>query len=562
MSSTLIRPGGRLRRTFAGVLASALVAAPLALIPGSAQAAPTGAADGGTATWGLSTYLGSSTFGRATPLASAYVAPASFDSTSRLATWGNATGTVNDDGSASLAFEGTSVNFSATGGAWLKLADLQATLDASGNGTLSASVSYGTAPGTFPNIAFDPAQAPQNGPKRVTLMNLAGNTADDHAVTATQASWTGLDGTWSDDFTTFLAGDAEATPPVPGFIYAGQINNTATDRTALPISFDVDRTTAKITSAAVVGQTPTSLQVAVSGTGYKVGGVGIYTSLGETGNDDVLNPGEYLGTVWSANPGNPDSAVKADGSFSTTLNLDAAAIAQLDPTKSYSVITFKAHGQAASDASQTASSTPITIDFAAFAKYTSAPAITTANKVYGKSAAVVVTVPTVNGVVATGNVVLAGAGTQTKALSGGKATFTLPANLSPGKRNLTASFQGDGNYVAAASAARPLTVTKDAVTITDKVTKKPTTKKAGKIRITVKAKSSSIKPTGKVKVYFKKKGQKTVVTSTSSLKNGVKTLSVKKLKKKGTWKIYVKYTAGTGYNSVSSKYVGTVKVTK
>ncbi|MFI5426256.1 hypothetical protein [Aeromicrobium sp. UC242_57] len=79
--------------------------------------------------------------------------------------------------------------------------------------------------------------------------------------------------------------------------------------------------------------------------------------------------------------------------------------------------------------------------------------------------------------------------------------------------------------------------------------------------MTVKAKSSSTKPSGKVTVYFKKKGQKTVKTSTGSLKNGSKALNVKKLKK-GTWKIYVKYSAGSGYSSVSSKYVGTVKITK
>ncbi|WP_456698709.1 Ig-like domain repeat protein [Aeromicrobium sp. P5_D10] len=143
----------------------------------------------------------------------------------------------------------------------------------------------------------------------------------------------------------------------------------------------------------------------------------------------------------------------------------------------------------------------------------------------------------------------------------GAATLTLSKSLKPGTSTVVYTYSGNGNY-AGATASKTLTIAKDGVSISDKVTKKPTTKKSGKITVTVKAKSSKIKPTGKVTVYFKKSGQKTVKTSVGTLKNGVGSLSVKKLKKKGTWKIYVKYSAGTGYNSVSSKYVGTVKVTK
>lgn len=196
------------------------------------------------------------------------------------------------------------------------------------------------------------------------------------------------------------------------------------------------------------------------------------------------------------------------------------------------------------------------------AKNVSGPTVSApSSKVYGKTVPVTATVPSVNGVVPTGQLVLTGAGTETRALAGGKATFSVPATLAVGKRVLKVSYSGDTNYGASSNTAT-LTVTKDSVSISDKVTKKPTTKKSGKITVTVKAKSSKIKPTGKVTVYFKKSGQKTVKTSVGTLKNGVGSLSVKKLKKKGTWKVYVKYSAGTGYNSVSSKYVGTVKVAK
>lgn len=246
------------------------------------------------------------------------------------------------------------------------------------------------------------------------------------------------------------------------------------------------------------------------------------------------------------------------GSFTATITIDKAAADLTAATKplatNYGIYTYAGSG---AKAASYETFTPIT-----FTKYASTPVVAAAaTTAYGKPVTVTATVPAVKGVVPTGNVVLSGAGTQTKALVGGKATFTLPANLSVAKRTLSITYQGDASYTAQTT-TKTLTVTKDTVTISDKVAKKPTTKKSGKVTITVKAKSSKIKPTGKVTVYFKKSGQKTVKTSAGSLKNGVKSVTVPKLKKKGTWKIYVKYSAGSGYNSVSSKYVGTVKVTK
>lgn len=246
------------------------------------------------------------------------------------------------------------------------------------------------------------------------------------------------------------------------------------------------------------------------------------------------------------------------GSFTATITIDKAAADTLAASKplatNYGIYTYAGSG---AKAARYETFTPVT-----FTKYTSTPVIAAAaTSVYGKPATVTATVPTVNGVSPTGKITLTGAGTQAKTLAGGKATFSVPANLAVGKRGLTVAYAGDANYNASSNTAA-ITVKKDNVTISDKVTKKPTTKKSGKVTITVKAKSSKIKPTGKVTVYFKKKGQKSVMTSRGTLKNGVKSLSVKKLKKKGTWKIYVKYSAGSAYNSVSTKYVGTVKVTK
>lgn len=243
MSITIARPQ-RTRRIAAGVVSTALVGAGVAFAAPS-QAVSGGNATAGTATWGLSTYLNSANFGRPNPKADAYTGGASFDATSRLSTWGAGTGTIAANGSASLAFSGTSVNFAGTGGGWLRLKDLKADLDRNGNGKVTAEVSYGTSvTGTPPAMVFDPAQAPTRGPKRVALVDLAGNTPAAAAIALDKATWTDLKGSWSTEFTTFLAGDATATPAVEPWTYASTITS-ATDRTPKPFTFSVTKTAAK-----------------------------------------------------------------------------------------------------------------------------------------------------------------------------------------------------------------------------------------------------------------------------------------------------------------------------
>lgn len=143
----------------------------------------------------------------------------------------------------------------------------------------------------------------------------------------------------------------------------------------------------------------------------------------------------------------------------------------------------------------------------------------------------------------------------------GVATIVIRNNINPApNRPVVYSYPGDAKNQAS-SVTKTLTVTPATVGITDKVTKTPTSKKTGKVTITVASKASALKPVGKVKVSFKKSGKSTKATGTGTLSSGVRSLTVPKLAK-GTWKMYVKYTAGTGYTSVSSVYVGTVKVTK
>jgi len=255
MSITLMRPertpSKRTRSAVVGLLTAAVATSGLAF------AAPAQAAEGetvtaGTATWGLSTYLNSSTFGRPNPKADAFTGGATFDATSRLTSWGAGTGAVSADGSATLAFAGTSVNFTPTGGGWLRLKDVQATLDPSGNGKVTAEVSYGTSTtGTSPALTYDPAQAPTRGPVRVTVVDLAGNTPAAASIAATTATWTGLSGTWSTEFTQFLAGAPTAVPPVPAWTYASTVSS-ATGRTPLPFSFSVTKKAPAVAAPAPV----------------------------------------------------------------------------------------------------------------------------------------------------------------------------------------------------------------------------------------------------------------------------------------------------------------------
>lgn len=203
----------------AGALAIAVVASP------SFAQDEASTVVGGTAQWGISAYLNSPNFGRPNPLPEGYVEPAAFDEETRITSWGEATGTVNADGSAALAFAGSSVNFTSTSGAWIQIAKIEIELDAEGNGVLTAEVSYGMADGEFTADT-----APQQGPARVALVDLAGNSGPDSADGT--ISWEGLTGTWSDVFVEFLAAGPWA--------YASTVNNDADDRLPAPLSITVE----------------------------------------------------------------------------------------------------------------------------------------------------------------------------------------------------------------------------------------------------------------------------------------------------------------------------------
>jgi hypothetical protein len=301
--NTASRPS-RLSRWTATLIAGALVVLGSVVATSPATAA-TGDVTGGSATWGISTYLNAGNPGRPAPAGAEYGAPATFDATSRLSTWGAATGTVNADGSASLAFSGTSVIHAPTGGGWIRLGDLQATLDAAGNGTVSAIVAYGTA---SPVNVYDPTQTPVRGPERINVVALAGNSGGP-TLGIDLATWTGLTGSWSTDFITYLNGDGGA---IDGWLYRTTVSNDATlsgPRTALPFTFSVDY------------DAPPTYTAATYNAGSATWGISAYLNAGSPGRPgpagtSYVAPATFDSTSRLSTWGNPTGTVNADGSAS------------------------------------------------------------------------------------------------------------------------------------------------------------------------------------------------------------------------------------------------------
>ncbi|HRD62607.1 MAG TPA: hypothetical protein PL137_17000, partial [Nocardioides sp.] len=342
MSTSLSR-----RRTrIAALPVLALVGASLALLPsGAAQATVTGTVTGGSAAWGMSTYLGSANPGRPNPYAAGYVAPATFDATSRVSTWGLATAALNGDGSASLAFDGATVNYTATSGSWLKLEDPQVDLDTDGNGTVTALVSYGLGTGGTPgNVPYDPA-AVVRAAERIDVVNLTGNTAADRATTPAAVTWTGLDGNWDADFVDFLDGDTAPDPDIPAWPYAVTFTG-APDRLPLPMTFTVNRVTPTVSVTTTSTDPTAGVTLKVTGDGFR--GVtntapppadnGVYVGLAPAGGlPDVSSQAAMASFAAAAYV---PAAAMTSGAISATLT---AAPETLDPTKSYAIYTWQAH---------------------------------------------------------------------------------------------------------------------------------------------------------------------------------------------------------------------------
>lgn len=478
------------RRRLASVLASALALGGLVAFAPTATAAQTGSpiAESGVATWGISDYLNSGNPGRPAPSAANYTAPATFTAATKLSTFGQGTGTVAADGSATLAFKGSTLNWAAgTGNGWLQLADLEATFDATGAGTVSAEVTYGTS-------ASDSvwSETPsQRGPQRIVIENLTPDAEGGDAVypaslssqnyafneTASAYTWTGLIGRWSNEFIAFLAGDAVADPVVPGWSFKSTVVNNVVNnviRYPAALSFTIDRTVAATTVSPTVDGD--AINIGVNGTGFLKSAPGLYVSLRERTPGDSAYAGQSLPmdapTAWVSNSaadvGTGEQSAAAsigdDGSFSAVVPVSPAVVAALDPAKSYTIVTRKAHGQGASPthASQV-TETPVDIAGLKQTTTVTAPDVTAAA---GTTAVVDVTVAPETSGTPTGAVqVLDGETVKgTGTLTNGAASLSV-SGLGVGTKTYTLVYQGASGYWRSAGSV-DITVGKVASAIT------------------------------------------------------------------------------------------------
>jgi len=369
----------------------------------------------------------------------------------------------------------------------VSIANPAVTIDGTGEGTITADVSWSVGANIGP-------------PARVTL-----TTFDAEA-----SSWTTSGGlrslTTTPDWDGVLpAGSAAATDagisntsrPVDGKSFAAPFITTlnagvkahfyastsANDAKKAPSAFiaqaPVPATTVTTTSATPGG----GLALAVSGTGFtrttNPGDAGVYVGLAPSGqlpDTSTFDVSGFAGANWVM----PATIDETTGAFTSTIN---APTAKLDPTKSYSVFTWRAHSH--STPSQN-TETPVVIDFQALG----------------------LSLPT-------------------------------PPVVSPPAEQQAAPSK---------------------VSVKRGATKKPTTKKAGKTSVSIKAADGSTVSGGKVKVTFKSKGKPTK-TKTVTVKNGKASVTVPKLAK-GTWKVSVKYLGSTLFIRTATLQRGSFTVVK
>jgi hypothetical protein len=256
----------------------------------------------------------------------------------------------------------------------------------------------------------------------------------------------------------------------------------------------------------------------------------------------TIAPSAATGTVTLTGAGDPITATLSGGTTTFTIP-PGLAVGTHPLAASYGGSDLYAPASA---------NTTLTVAKAGAGVTVSAPATS-----YGKAAKVTVSVPPA----ATGKVTLSGPGitTRTATVSAGKASFTLPSTLAPGSRKLTAAYSGDGTFQAATATAT-LTIAKAKPAARVSVSKKPTSKKPGKAKVTVSGLSGAARPTGTATVKFTRSGKK-AKTVTVRLSSGAKSLTVPKLAK-GTWTIQVRYAGDSRYAAVGYTAAGKVKVTK
>lgn len=550
MTTTLTRPRTGLRRAVSGVAAGALASLALVSVPTTAHAADEVAAP--TLAWKISDRF----FGH---LTTRTITDGATEDASGVVTFVDGVGTHDSgNGATTVSYQGSVTGAFAMGGTTyysVTIADPQIVVDSDGEGTLSAEVSsyVGTPTPT------------SSEPTRVTVTTFDAvaddwNLGDGLASLTATPDWTGVLPADSEEATALGIPSGQ---PVDGASFAPEflgaiLSGVRAHFYASGASSDTAKAPASFTATA---PRPSVSLTKVSDTEWVAAGTGFTQST----NPGPAEAGVYVGVAEAG--GLPDVSsqqgiaafaaasyvptISGDaGTFSTTLTIDATKI---DPTKTYAVYTWRAHTH--STTSQD-TETALPLDLDAFKASTTTSVAVTTKSAFGNTATATATVTGSS----TGTVQFFDGSKSlgTAALSAGKATKSLPANLAVGRHTITAKFLGSGSALASTSAAKTLTVVKASTTTAVKVTKKPTSKKKGRAVIAVKTKAKSQVPTGKVTVTLKK-GTSVKKVKAKVLRNGKVSIILPKLKK-GTWKATVSYAGASTHTA--SKRVVKIKITK
>ncbi len=371
---------------------------------------------------------------------------------------------VSYEGSVEMAFTNAGSKFY-----YVSVANPQITVDAAGNGVLTAEV------GSALVQAFGGQQPQTIAPARVKVTTFDADASD----------WTRTDGAASlttvPDWAGVIApNSAEATAagipagfPLSGKAFApeffaqivqsakswfyvnGTDENSTTNLKKSPAEFTAT-VKAPVVTAEVSKATPkTGLDIAVTGTGFSPAFPGVYVSLGEKGNFADADASVYLATAFV-----PNSTYAAGGAFSTTVSLTGEQARALSADKDYVITTQKAHGQSAGDPSQN-TQTPVEIDVDAFVAKESSTTLSglPATSDAGDELTADIAVTSEDGT-PTGSVALLDGETTIAEgdLEGGETTVVLPTTLTAGEHVLTAKYSGDDEFAESQSTTHTLTI--------------------------------------------------------------------------------------------------------
>ncbi|WP_028471693.1 HtaA domain-containing protein [Nocardioides alkalitolerans] len=562
--STLTRAGARRgARATAVVAAAALVSTPLALTSSPATAAdePTAAP---ALAWEISEQFDSH-------LSTHTLADGATEDAAGVITFPNGVGTYDaGTGVSSVAYEGSVTGaFVNAGNTFysVTLSDPVVSVDAAGDGTVSATVS------SFVSPAFGgPATPRPAAAVEVTTFDVAdGAWTTEGALASLTATprWDGVLEAGSEQATAL--GITRAGQPVGGRSFSpaflGQLESGVRAHFYASAENQPNKTPAPLTAQATPAATPAvtyqvtgasyadGLDLSVSGTSFRgatnPGDNGVYVGLAEAGEmPDVSDRGNtelFAGVNWV-----PAAGI-TDGAFRTAIN---APTEKLDPTKSYSLYTWQAHTH--SNTTQD-TETPVEIDWSAL----EAPVVVdpglgdvigSTGQRYGTTTWIAVKVQNVED--GTRTVTLTGAGTpQTVNVQWGQAAFRVPAGLAAGSYTPRFTLNGTG-LATAPTTTGAFTVLKGVSKMNYSFTRAPSSAAPGYVLVAPSAPSSAVpRPTGLVaaKIYLNNRVVATITTK--QLANGQVVLAVPRLAP-GRYVFHVAYGGSANLlASHSSRYI-------